>query len=83
MTGKVARCESTKDLGSSRTMQGRYFFHQSALYGEGIDDLREDHSVEFDVGQGPKRSLGPRPCGGLHVGLRSTVSSGRSVRTSS
>ena len=34
-----------------------YFFHQSAVYGEGLKDLREGDSVEFDVGQGPK---GPR-----------------------
>ena len=34
-----------------------YFFHQSAVYGEGLDNLREGDSVEFDVGQGPK---GPR-----------------------
>ena len=34
-----------------------YFFHRSAVYGEGLEDLREGDSVEFDVGQGPK---GPR-----------------------
>ena len=41
--------------------QGRwreeYFFHQSAVQGEGINDLREGDSVEFEVGDGPK---GPR-----------------------
>ena len=36
----------------------QYFFHQSAIYGEGIDMLREGDSVEFELGQdGPK---GPR-----------------------
>ena len=34
-----------------------YFFHQSAIYGEGINDLREGDSVEFEIRQGPK---GPR-----------------------
>jgi cold shock CspA family protein len=34
-----------------------YFFHQSAVQGEGINDLREGDSVEFEVGDGPK---GPR-----------------------
>ena len=34
-----------------------YFFHQSAIFGETISDLREGDSVEFEVGQGPK---GPR-----------------------
>jgi cold shock protein len=34
-----------------------YFFHQSAIYGEGIADLREGDEVEFTVGEGPK---GPR-----------------------
>ena len=28
--------------------------HQSAIYREGIADLREGDSVEFEVGQGPK-----------------------------
>ena len=32
-------------------------FHRSAVYGEGLEDLREGDSVEFDVGEGPK---GPR-----------------------
>ena len=34
-----------------------YFFHQRAVYGEGIDNLREGDRVEFEVGEGPK---GPR-----------------------
>ena len=34
-----------------------YFFHRSALQGEGLEDVREGDSVEFDVGEGPK---GPR-----------------------
>jgi CspA family cold shock protein len=31
-----------------------YFFHQSAVQGEGISDLQEGDSVEFEVGDGPK-----------------------------
>ena len=34
-----------------------YFFHQSAIYGEGIADLREGDGVEFEVTDSPK---GPR-----------------------
>ena len=50
-----------------------YFFHQSAVYGEGLDNLREGDSVEFDVGEGPK---GPRAENvrrtSTYVGLRPT-----------
>ena len=34
-----------------------YFFHRSAVYGEGLEDLKEGDGVEFDLGEGPK---GPR-----------------------
>ena len=52
------RYESTRALGSSRTMQRRNTFSTRArCIGEGLQDLREGDSVEFDVGEGPK---GPR-----------------------
>jgi CspA family cold shock protein len=58
MTGKVRTLRVDKGFGFIRDDGGNeYFFHQSAVYGEGLQDLREGDSVEFDVGQGPK---GPR-----------------------
>jgi cold shock protein len=58
MTGKIRTLRVDKGFGFIRDDGGKeYFFHQSAVYGEGLQDLREGDSVEFDVGQGPK---GPR-----------------------
>ena len=58
MTGKIKTLRADKGFGFIKDDSGKeYFFHQSAIYGEGIGDLREGDSVEFEVGQGPK---GPR-----------------------
>ena len=58
MTGTIRTLRVDKGFGFIRDdANNDYFFHQSAVYGEGIQDLREGDSVEFDVGQGPK---GPR-----------------------
>ena len=58
MSGTIKRLVRDKGFGFIKDSAGKeYFFHQSAIYGEGIDGLREGDSVEFDVGQGPK---GPR-----------------------
>jgi CspA family cold shock protein len=58
MTGKIRTLRVDKGFGFIKDDAGNeYFFHQSAVYGEGLQDLREGDSVEFDVGQGPK---GPR-----------------------
>jgi len=59
MTGKIKTLRADKGFGFIKGDGGReYFFHQSAIYGEGIDMLREGDSVEFDLGaDGPK---GPR-----------------------
>jgi CspA family cold shock protein len=58
MTGKIRTLRVDKGFGFIKDDGGKeYFFHQSAVYGEGLEDLREGDSVEFDVGQGPK---GPR-----------------------
>ena len=47
-----------KGFGFIKATTGQdYFFHQSAIYGEGIADLREGDGVEFEVADGPK---GPR-----------------------
>jgi cold shock protein len=58
VTGTIRTLRVDKGFGFIKDSSGNeYFFHQSAIYGEGIGDLREGDSVEFEVGQGPK---GPR-----------------------
>lgn len=59
MTGTIKTLRAEKGFGFIRDAAGKeFFFHQSAIYGEGIDMLREGDSVEFDLGaEGPK---GPR-----------------------
>jgi CspA family cold shock protein len=59
LTGTIRTLRVDKGFGFIKDETGKeYFFHQSAIYGEGINDLREGDSVEFDPGQaGPK---GPR-----------------------
>ena len=58
MTGTIRTLRTDKGFGFIKDGAGKeYFFHQSAVQGEGINDLREGDSVEFEVGDGPK---GPR-----------------------
>ena len=58
MNGTIRTLRVDKGFGFIKADGGNeYFFHQSAIYGEGIQDLREGDSVDFEVGQGPK---GPR-----------------------
>lgn len=58
MTGKIRTLRVDKGFGFIKGEGGQeYFFHQSAIYGEGIGDLREGDGVEFEVSDGPK---GPR-----------------------
>jgi CspA family cold shock protein len=58
MTGTIRTLRVDKGFGFIKDAGGKeYFFHQSAVQGEGLNDLREGDSVEFEVGQGPK---GPR-----------------------
>ena len=58
MQGTIRTLRTDKGFGFIKDASGKdYFFHQSAIYGEGIEDLREGDSVEFEVGEGPK---GPR-----------------------
>ena len=55
MTGKIRTLRVDKGFGFIQDERGNdYFFHQSAIFGETISDLREGDSVEFEVGQGPK-----------------------------
>jgi CspA family cold shock protein len=59
MTGTIKTLRVEKGFGFISDGTGKeYFFHQTAIYGEGIDNLREGDSVEFELGEsGPK---GPR-----------------------
>ena len=58
MTGTIRRLRVDKGFEFIKDSAGKeVFFHQSAIFGEGIDDLREGDSVEFEVVDGPK---GPR-----------------------
>jgi len=58
MNGTIRTLRVDKGFGFIKAEGGNdYFFHQSAIYGEGIQDLREGDSVDFKVGEGPK---GPR-----------------------
>lgn len=58
MVGKIQTLRVDKGFGFIKDEAGKdYFFHQSAVYGEGLQDLRTGDSVEFEVGEGPK---GPR-----------------------
>ena len=59
MTGTIKTLRADKGFGFIRDTTGKeVFFHSSAIYGEGIDMLREGDGVEFDVEEaGPK---GPR-----------------------
>jgi CspA family cold shock protein len=59
MTGTIKTLRVEKGFGFIRDSSGKeVFFHSSAIYGEGIDNLREGDGVEFDIEEaGPK---GPR-----------------------
>ena len=58
MTGTIRTLRVDKGFGFIEGETGeQYFFHQSAIYGEGIADLREGDGVEFEIDQSPK---GPR-----------------------
>ena len=58
MTGTIKTLRADKGFGFIRDASGKeVFFHSSAIFGEGIDMLREGDGVEFEVDQSPK---GPR-----------------------
>jgi cold shock protein len=58
MTGTIRTLRVDKGFGFIKGETGEeYFFHQSAIYGEGIADLREGDGVEFEVADSLK---GPR-----------------------
>lgn len=73
LTGTIRTLRVDKVFGFIKDDTGKgYFFHRSAVYGEGLDNLREGDSVEFDVAQEPK---GPRAreCA-AHVHLTDEIS---------
>ena len=48
MTGKIKTLRADRGFGFIKDDGGKeYFFHQSAIYGEGIEMLREGDSVHF------------------------------------
>ena len=58
MRGKIQTIRADKGFGFIKDEKGKeYFFHRSAVRGEGFENLREGDSVEFDIGDAPK---GPR-----------------------
>jgi CspA family cold shock protein len=58
MMGTIRTLRVDKGFGFIKSEAGQdYFFHQSAIYGEGIAALREGDGVEFEVADSPK---GPR-----------------------
>jgi CspA family cold shock protein len=59
MTGTIKTLRADQGFGFIRDATGReVFFHASAIYGEGIDNLREGDGVEFDLGEA--NAKGPR-----------------------
>ena len=55
MTGTIRTLRVDKGFGFIKSEAGQdYFFHQTAIYGEGIADLREGQTVVFDAGRGDK-----------------------------
>ena len=55
MNGSIRTLRVDKGFGFIQDEAGKdYFFHQSAIFGEGLADLREGDSVEFEVAEGPK-----------------------------
>jgi CspA family cold shock protein len=59
MTGQIRTLRADKGFGFIKDETGKeYFFHRTAVYGEGLENLKEGDGVEFDLGNdGPK---GPR-----------------------
>ena len=52
MTGTIKTLRAEKGFGFIRDDSGKeVFFHASAIYGEGIDNLREGDGVEFELGE--------------------------------
>jgi len=58
MLGLIRTLRVDKGFGFIKDDAGtEYFFHRSAVHGEGLENLKEGDGVEFDLGEGSK---GPR-----------------------
>jgi CspA family cold shock protein len=58
MTGTIKTLRADKGFGFIRDSAGKeVFFHASAIYGEGIDNLREGDGVEFELGEAGAKGL--------------------------
>ena len=55
--GTIKKLITDKGFGFINGEKGEIFFHHSALVGTTIEQLRENQSVEYEEGRGPK---GPR-----------------------
>ncbi|MCA9120682.1 MAG: cold shock domain-containing protein [Planctomycetaceae bacterium] len=55
--GTIKKLIADKGFGFINGEGGEIFFHHSALVGTTIEQLRENQSVEYEEGRGPK---GPR-----------------------
>ena len=55
--GTIKKLISDKGFGFIEGEKGELFFHHSALVGTTIEQLRENQTVEYEEGRGPK---GPR-----------------------
>ena len=52
MTGTIKTLRADKGFGFIRDASGKeVFFHSSAIFGEGIDMLREGDGVEVELGE--------------------------------
>jgi cold shock protein len=59
VTGTIKTLRADKGFGFIKDASGKeVFFHHTAIFGEGIDDLREGDQVEFDLGETTPK--GPR-----------------------
>jgi CspA family cold shock protein len=66
MTGTIKTLRADKGFGFIRDASGKeVLFHASAIFGEGIENLREGDGVEFDLGgsdpKGPRASSAEPP----------------------
>ena len=54
MLGSIQTLRVDKGFGFIKDDAGKeYFFHRSAVFGEGLENLKEGDGVEFESGDGP------------------------------
>ena len=63
MTGSIRTIRADKGFGFIKDATGKeYFFHRSAVYGEGLEDLREGDSASNSTLAQGRKVPGPRTC---------------------